>query len=316
MILGISTHWNARRHGSGDGLIEEILELGLDHIEIGYDFTVDLLEGVERHCADGSIKVDSIHNFAPVPMGVPFGHPELFSLVSLDPTQQAAAIRHTIRTADLAVQLGAKFVVVHAGNVSMRQQTRRLLALWQDEGPHSRAYDRTRIKAITRREKRASKHVEQLYRSLESLLPAFAERGVRLALENLPAWESVPSELELVETLRRFPDPTLCCWHDTGHARVRQNLGFSAHLHWFERFAPRMAGMHIHDVKAPAFDHLAPSEGDIDFAAFKSMIPPGIIMVLEPAPGMPAGLVQKGIETLRKAWEDDSDAGPATGTEL
>jgi len=315
MILGISTHWNAGRHSSGDGLIQEILELGLDHVEIGYDFTVDLVEGVERHCADGSIHVDSVHNFAPVPMGVPFGHPELFSLVSLDPAQQAAAIRHTIRTADLAAELGAKFVVVHAGNVSMRQQTRRLLALWQEEGPHSRAYDRTRIKAIARREKRSSKHVEQLYRSLDSLLPAFAERGVRLALENLPAWASVPSELELVETLRRFPDPTLCCWHDTGHARVRQNLGFSAHLHWFERFAARMAGMHIHDVKAPAFDHLAPSEGDIDFAAFKSMVLPGIIMVLEPAPGMPAELVQKGIEALREAWEGDSVARPASDTD-
>ena len=314
MILGISTRWNTRLHSSGDELIREILDLGLDHVEIGYDFTVDLIEGVARQCAEGSVHVDSVHNYAPVPMGVPFGHPELFSLVSLDPSQQATAIRHTIRTADLAAELGARCVVVHAGNVSMRRQTLRLLSLWQDEGPNSTAYDRARLKAIGRREKRSSKHVEQLYRALDALLPAFKERGVRLALENLPAWESVPSELELAETLRRFPDPTLCSWHDTGHARVRQNLGFSAHLHWFERFAPRMAGMHIHDVKPPAFDHLAPSEGDIDFAAFKSMIPPGTILVLEPAPGMPPALVQKGIEALREAWEGPPEEAAAMDT--
>ncbi|NQT94101.1 MAG: sugar phosphate isomerase/epimerase [Lentisphaerae bacterium] len=312
MILGISTHWNTRRHSSGDDLVREILDLGVDHIEIGYDFTLDLVEGVARHCADGTVHVDSIHNYAPVPLGVPFGHPELFSLVSFDPTQQAAAIHYTIRTADLAVELGARFVVVHAGNISMRHRTRRLLDLWREKGPNSTAYDRARLKAITQREKKAPRHIDQLYRSLDSLLPAFAERGVKLALENLPAWESVPSELELVETLRRFHDPTLCCWHDMGHARVRQNLGFSAHLHWFERFAPRMAGMHVHDVRAPAFDHLAPSEGEIDFAAFKSLIPPGTIIVLEPAPGMPADLVQKGIAALQEAWTDDPPAPAGT----
>ena len=75
-----------------------------------------------------------------------------------------------------------------------------------------------------------------------------------------------------------------------------------------------MAGMHIHDVKPPAFDHLAPSEGDIDFAAFKSMIPPGTILVLEPAPGMPPALVQKGIEALREAWEGPPEEAAAMDT--
>ena len=35
--FAISTHWNASRHKTGEGIVDEILELGIRRLELGYD---------------------------------------------------------------------------------------------------------------------------------------------------------------------------------------------------------------------------------------------------------------------------------------
>ena len=114
----------------------------------------------------------------------------------------------------------------------------------------------------------------------------------------------MPNEPELDALLKRFDTPLLACWHDVGHGRVRQSLGFVSPRHWLEKFGTRVAGLHIHDVADPAFDHLAPGQGGIDFTAFKPVLRPDMILVLEPAPGMPAEEIEAGMRVLREAWPE------------
>ena len=107
MIFGLTTRWNAGRHTSGEALIEEILGLGFDHVELGYDLRIDLVPGVQKMVRDGTVKVNSVHNFCPVPVGAPRGHPELFTLASGDPKIREGAVHHTAKTIRYAATVGA-----------------------------------------------------------------------------------------------------------------------------------------------------------------------------------------------------------------
>ena len=303
MRFALTTHWNSGRHASGEAIVEEILALGIDRIELGYDLTMDLVPGIQAMVAQKAVTVQSVHNFCPVPVGVPRGHPELWLMTSRDRKVWQAAVMHTERTIRFAAQLGARVVVVHAGQVDMRRQTPKLIALCQQGKQYTPRYDRTKIKLQLVREKKAGRHLELLHRALDQLLPVLKETGIRLAIENLPSWESVPTEAEAETLFRRFDTPHLCYWHDIGHGQVRENLGFIGHVRWLEKLRPHLAGVHIHDVAPPAFDHLMPPRGKVKFDRFKNLVGSDTIKVFEPAPGTPAAEIRAGMAVVQAAWE-------------
>ena len=85
-----------------------------------------------------------------------------------------------------------------------------------------------------------------------------------------------------------FDSPNVVYWHDTGHAQIKENLGFIRHAAHLESLADRLAGFHIHDVQFPARDHCAPGTGMIDFAALKPFVKPEHIKVFEFSTKVPA----------------------------
>jgi len=64
-----------------------------------------------------SVTISSLHNFCPVPVGAPYGHPEIFPLRALTTEQGKAAVFHTKKTIEFAAEMRAKAIVVHCGNV-------------------------------------------------------------------------------------------------------------------------------------------------------------------------------------------------------
>lgn len=303
MNIGISTRWNAYRHKDGRTMIDEIKSMGFDHVELGYDLTADLVEGVVSMVREKIITVDSVHNFCPVPPGVPHGHPELFELASPEIDIRKSAIRYTLSTVDFAANLGAKFVVVHVGRVNTRITTRRLISMWEGGKYHSPRYERLRTKLIIQREKKAKKRIDAFCQTLDEMLPQLERTGVALAIEVLPSWEAVPTEPEMLTILREFNSPFIRYWHDTGHAQTRENLGFIGHRVWFEKLLPWLAGMHIHDIRCPAFDHLMPPMGELDFSTFNLRGIKEVVRVLEPAPGTPVEIVKEAHQFLEKTWQ-------------
>lgn len=307
MQLAISTHWNAARHTSGEAMIDEILGLGLDRVELGFSLRMDLVPGVRRRVGEGAVRVDSLHNFCPVPMGVPQGHPELFTFADPDARVRAQAVEHTLRTVRFAAEIGARVVVLHAGNVRMRNLSSKLCDLIRAEKQFTPRYDRIRWKMERRRERRARKQLPYLYACLEKIQPALEEARVALAIENLPTWESIPTEVELLDLLRHFNSPTIRCWYDIGHGQIRENMGMINQDRWIEKLTPYLAGMHVHDVLPPAQDHVLPSDGQVDFTRFMGWAQrPDILKVLEPSRQIPVEALPKGIEAVRKAWESPS----------
>lgn len=284
-------------------MIEEILGTGLDSVELGYDLTIDLLPGVRDMVKDGAVKVISLHNYCPVPVGAPRGHPELFLFTSPDPKGRESAIRHTTRTVELAAELGARVIVVHAGNVEMRRYSRKLADLCRDGRQYDARYERIKAKLLQQRDKKAQKHLDRVSECVEQMLPALEEHGISMALENLPTWEAVPTETEAETLCQRFNSPFLRCWYDLGHGQIRQNLGLISQHRWLERLRPWIAGMHLHDVNGPDQDHIMPPDGQIDFLALASLVDLQWPLVFEPSPSLPLETVREGIRIVRQAWE-------------
>ena len=284
-------------------MVEEILGLGFDHLELGYDLRMDLVPGLHKMVREGAVKVDSVHNFCPVPIGAPQGHPELFTLASADRKIREGAIHHTSKTIRFAADIGAKVVIVHAGHVEMSRRSAELQALCEQGEQFSARYDKIKLKLQLTREKKVGKHLDYLRQGIEQLIPVIAETRVQMALENLPLWEALPSELEMEELCRQYAPHGLRYWHDIGHGQIRQNLGLINQERWLERLRPYLAGMHIHDVIAPAMDHLAPSQGQVDFAALKKFAKGNRIRVIEPAFQTPGEMLVEALRFLRRVWE-------------
>ena len=283
-------------------MIEEILGLGFKRVELGYDLRLELVPGVKAMVAQGAVKVDSLHNICPVPMGAARGHPEIYTLGSVDARERAQAVQSTTQTIRFAAEVGARVVVTHAGNVDMPHYSRDLFDLALAGQTYSPRFEKLKIKLMEQREKHAPRQIDLLCQGLEKLLPILQETKVQLAIENLPTWEALPTEIELESIFRRFGNQHLRYWHDLGHGQIRQNLGFINHERWLERLQPHLAGMHVHDVAPPATDHVMPPRGHIDFSRFQRFGVSDIIRVVEPSSRTPASEVAEGLAHLTKVW--------------
>jgi sugar phosphate isomerase/epimerase len=299
MELAISTHWNAHQHGCGEAMVDEILELGLSRMELGYDLTRDLVPGVTEAIKNERITVTSVHNYCPIPMGAPQGHPELFLFSSSDARTRERAITHTLETARFAAAMGAKTVVVHAGRIEMKPITPKLIALAENGKQDSRRYEKLKMKLLTKRDAKAARHKEYLYDCLEKMLPDLESRQVSLALEKQPSREAMPTETEMLDIAQHFESPFIRHWYDAGHGKIRDNLGMVASIRWLQRLEPWLAGMHLHDVQFPARDHIMPPQGGMDFELLRPFFRDNLPLVLEPAPGTPRDYIMEAIRLLQ-----------------
>lgn len=307
MIFSLTTRWNARRHETGESMIEEILGLGFDHVELGFDLTPNLVPGACAMIKAGRVKADSVHAFCPLPP-VTFVTPEPFTLSASDPTVRANAIHYLENTIRFAAEIGARVVVAHAGNVEIKPLTPKLVELVQAGRQYDAEYEQLRMKLLINREKAVTQQLGFLYAGIERLLPLLESTGRILAFEILPTWEAIPSEVETEKLMAHFNSPWLRCWHDLGHGQIRENLGLTSHARWVKRLRPWLAGMHIHDVTPPNGDHVMPPAGTLKFPLFRDVAQDDIIRVLEPSAAVKPEAIVEGLRLIRAAWEQPVEA--------
>lgn len=302
MDLAISTNWNSTRHERGETLIEEILSLGLQHAELGYKLTLSQTDGVTQCVSRGEIAIPSVHSYCPVPLGVPYGHPELFSPSCRPEMDRRAAVTHLIRNLEFASSVGARHLVIHAGRVKMRTITPRLMELAERDLRNSKKYARLFDRLMRTRERKVQRHLDALRRSLDELLPRAEAARVALCLETLPSWETLPCETEMLELCAHYDTPYLRYWHDIGHAMIRDHLGYIDHRRWAERLLPYMGGVHIHQSDGAHDAHLLPTDAASILPDFAFLGQADIGHVMEPGSSMPPEILIEGIAAIRKHW--------------
>lgn len=283
-------------------MLEEIRDLGFEYAELSHGIRISLLPGVLEAVEAGVIKISTVHNFCPLPMGVTHAAPNLFKFTSDDRRERENAWRYTFKTLETAARVGARLVVLHMGAVEMKDYTDRLLELVEAGHRESSKYEKLCMEAEEKREARKEKPMQLAYEMLAQIAQEAANRGLMLGIENREAIEEIPFESDFPFLFREFPGDTVRYWHDTGHAQIKENLGFIRHTMHLETMAPHLAGFHIHDVQFPGRDHRAPGTGSIDFAAIKPFVKPEHIKVFEFSPSLSVDEVRRGVEHIKTVW--------------
>lgn len=301
MKLSLSTHWNAHRHANGYSMVQEILELGVQNIELGYNTHQHMIGGVEKAINNNEVHVTSLHNFCPVPMGT-MGHPESFMLGSPSRQERQSAIFHITKTIEMAAQLNAKAIVVHTARVRTPFiSTNDLIKLASLDKKNTKRYERIKFKLIEKRERRAAKVMKLLIPTLEELVPTLEKHDIIMGLEILPTWDALPTETEVFSIIDHCKSNKIRCWYDIGHLQIRENLGLVNQKGILPKLSPIVAGYHIHDVAYPGEDHLVPGTGEVDFQIFKPYLE-NKILVLEPGARFSAQQLTPGIDHIRSQW--------------
>ncbi|MBN2506393.1 MAG: sugar phosphate isomerase/epimerase [Verrucomicrobia bacterium] len=304
-MYSLSTCWNSHRHTDGRAMLREIRELGFDHAELSHGIRISLLPGILEAVDAGDIKISSLHNFCPLPMGLSHAAPNVFKFTADNPRERENALKHTLKTLDLAVRVHAPVVVLHMGCVEMKDYTEKLVA-WAANGKRNTPrYEKFCEEITLKRESKKDRYLQNAYDLLRRILTVAEPRSLKLGIENREALEEIPFEPDFPFFFKEFPSPSVVYWHDTGHAQIKENLGFIQHAMHLESLTDRLHGFHIHDVQFPARDHRTPGSGMIDFAALKTLVKPHHVKVFELSPSLTTDEVKQGVAHLKNIWGPD-----------
>ncbi len=309
-MYSMSTCWNSSRHTDGRAMLHEIRELGFDHAELSHGIRVSLVPGILDAVDAGEIRISSLHNFCPLPMGVTRPSPNLYQCSSPSPREVESCWKHTLKTLELAERLRASAVVLHLGSVEMKSYTEKLLDLVERGQQNEEKYQRLCMEADEKRESKKEAYWARSIQFLERLIPEARKRGVRLGIENREALEELPCDGDFPSLFRQLDSPTVVYWHDFGHAQIKEHLGILSHRLHLESLRDRLGGAHIHDVAFPGRDHRPPGSGTVDFDGLKGFINPDTIRVFELSPRLTPDEVRLGVQHVRNLWGDAQPSNP------
>jgi sugar phosphate isomerase/epimerase len=301
-MYSFSTCWNSHRHTDGRAMLREIRALGFEYAELSHGIRISLLPGIFEAVDAGDIKISSLHNFCPLPMGVNHAAPNIFKFSSSDRREQENAWRHSVKTIETAARVKAPAVVLHMGCIDMKEYTDRLLEMLQKGLKETPKYTALCEEVEEKREAKKEEFVQQASEMLDRLSVLAAQHGLKLGIENRQALEEIPLDSDMQLLLLEFNRPAVGYWHDCGHAQIKENLGFINHRMHLESMAPRLIGFHVHDVVYPGRDHAAPGSGTIDFASLKPMVKPEHIKVFELSPRLTVEEAAAGAAFVKNIW--------------
>lgn len=296
-------------------MLQEIAALGFDHAELSHGIRVSLVPGILDAVDAGEIRISTLHNFCPLPMGVNQAAPNVFQFTAAEARERESAMKQTFKTLDFAVRMKARLVVLHMGSlVEMKPKgaflglfgapdfTDTLLDMIEAKEHETPKFQKLLADAVEQQERLKAGPMKLTGEALTQIAAKAAELGLQLGVENREALEEVPLDGEMAEFLAGFPSATVRYWHDTGHAQIKEHLGFLHHVTHLKSLAGRLGGFHIHDVDFPSRDHREPGTGTVNFAELKPFVRPEHIKVFEFSPGLKTEEVKRGVAHVKKVW--------------
>ena len=304
-MLSCSTCWNSDRHTNGRAMIEEILDLGFDHVELGHGIRLSLMEGIQQIYAEGKVKFSSLHNFCPLPIEITRSSPDCYQFSSHREAERERAVKLSFQTIDFADRLGAGYVVLHLGRVPMQNITKQLTDLTESGHYLSREFVSAKLKAIKTREERAPHYLGRVKECLDKIVEYATSRNIHLGVESRHSYDEIPSERELPDLLAEINSPYVGYWHDFGHIQIKENLTFLDHFEWLSKIRGSLLGCHLHDAVWPDHDHRPPFTGDVKYEKLIPLLPKNCLFVWEMSPRRKPDEIK---ESLKK-WKDRFGSG-------
>ena len=290
-MLAFSTCWNTGTHDDGEGIINEILELGFDHIELSHGMTITKLPGLLRAYENKLFTCTGVHNFFPSPTEVIMDAPDAYEYTSFREFERTRAYNLTLKSFETAARFDAKYIVLHMGANHKMPKSKWTKVLEQyikegfEEPKNEKKFTKHYDKFLKKREKTAGIYMKRAMYFLGELEQKAGEFGLKLAIESRSHYEQVPTESEMITIQEHFADsPQVGYWHDFGHVHRKHNLGFLDHKEWLDKVSPYLIGGHFHDVQWPQRDHRVPFQGEIPYEDLMHHFPKELPLVWELSP--------------------------------
>lgn len=300
MPLAFSTSWNAYRYNHARGLLFEIKQLGFNDIELSFNLTGSMVDEMPSVADELGLNILSLHNYCPIPDGFSRKEalPDCYLLSSLDSEERKTAIKFTKRTIDTAYSLGAKAVVLHCGRVEIEDKTRELISLYDNGSVDTKGFSKLRDSFVSQRAAVSADFLTKILSSLDELASYARDKGISLGIENRFYYREIPSFEEVGVILNKFKGSNIFYWHDTGHAKVMQNLGLIKDGDYLKAYSQDLLGIHLHNIIG-CLDHQAPIKGDLNFSEFRPYIKKDTIKVIEAHHPASALEIKESIELLK-----------------
>src|SRR5215510_1728922 len=170
-MYSFSSCWNSQRHTDGRAMLREIRELGFERAELSHGTRISLMPGILDAVDAGEIKISSLHNFCPLPMGVNHSAPNLYQFTAERDRERELALRYTMKTLEFASRVKAPMVVLHLGSVEMKEYSGKLKEMVGRGEKDSPKYAKLCEELIEKREAKKEKFVERLYECLRKIVP-------------------------------------------------------------------------------------------------------------------------------------------------
>jgi sugar phosphate isomerase/epimerase len=281
-MLALSTVWNAGRRETGLEVIKEIQDTGVSCVELNFFLDSRMVDEILAYCRSGGLSIVSLHNYCPVPEGLERLKtlPDHFSLASLDETERRLAVTHTRHTLATAKRCGASCVVLHCGRADIKDKTRHLIRLAQENKKDTPQYQEDFASFVKERNAKSRDHIPQLIKSLRDLSDTAEEYGLRLGIENRFYYREIPFLDEFRQIFDALQGRPAGLWLDVGHNFILEQLGFLPHGKLLNDYGDRLIGIHLHNVNN-LVDHQAAMTGQVNFNDFKPYVRPETIKVME-----------------------------------
>jgi sugar phosphate isomerase/epimerase len=300
-MIAFSTSWNSTEVESGEEMLSQILDMGFEAIELDYGLTTTILNEM-RPLLGKDVRVLSVQNFCPVPDILPkeMAGSDAFLLSTPDREERERAVKHAIKTIELADSVDARIVVCHFGHVDMDDPTEKLVELCNKGERESGDFESLLEKSKDKREARRQRHLDAALFSLDKLNQRAGGLDVFIGIENRRGFRQIPNLDEIGIILSEFGGANVAYWHNTGYAQVQNNLGIANHEDFLKRYSDKMVGVHLHDVKSTT-DHIVPGAGDLDFKMVSEYLSQDVVKVMQLTPGATREEIIEGLSQLEES---------------
>lgn len=287
-------------------MLKEAADLGFEYVELSHGTRITLVPGLLKGLEEGIVKVSSTHNFCPLPTGINHSAPNLFEPSGRSRQEHDQWLRHTKRSIEFSAQVGAKVMVTHLGSVhffwtnparKLRQYVKAHPDTNLKEDP---VYQRLMEKSCRKLRARMTPYWDQVFASLEEIRTLAVEKAVSIGCENREKFQELPLDDDFGAMFARFTEPHTCgYWHDTGHAKLKEQMGLLNHRQHLRENASRLLGFHLHDV-AEGDDHQPVGYGEIDFEMVSEFWEPHHLLTLELSPRVTPQHVKESKQRIEK----------------
>ena len=201
-------------------------------------------------------------------------------LASLNTDERKEAIRRTVRTMELAVELEVPIVVLHLGEVDTYDRTYLLQDLYDYGEREFEAFSEKVTEATEWRKRKQGKHRDAALQSLDELNERALRMHLHIAIENRPRYYQMPNFDEVGLFFEEFYGSPMRYWHDVAHAALQECLGLCRAHTWLEAYAEHLIGVNLHDLQGLEAYH-PPGTGDLDWDEVFAQVPADVLKVLE-----------------------------------